>query len=69
MLWGVLLSLALIKGNFKMKNWHFLITYILDLNIRIFSNILYFLFPIYTNLHRFSGMEKPVNCYLKNYFK
>lgn len=34
-----------------MKNWHFLIPYILNpnINIRLFSNILYFLIPICTN--------------------
>lgn len=40
-----------------MKTWSFLILYILELNIRIFSNILYFLTPVCTREREYSGME------------
>lgn len=50
---GVFLSFVLKKGNLKTclkgKKCHFLIPYLLDLNTRIFSNVLYFLIPICKN--------------------
>lgn len=50
-------------------NWHFLITYIPDLNTRIFSDSLGFLIPVCTSQLEYSEMERPINCFLNHHFK